>query len=119
MFRSTIGQIVAGHGGEDDVLESHAPSAFGDARRLIGFQRKRFSGRDGTKVAIPGAAVSGNHECRRALAPALPVVGTSGAFANGVETEVFEQTPGSLKRAAGRQPQAQPLGDARARAYRG
>src|SRR5213076_3084879 len=60
------------------------------------------------------AAVAGNHERRRALAPALPVVRTFRALANGVQLQLVEQVACARESIRGRQFNAQPFRQTRA-----
>ena len=44
MFRAAVGQVVARHGGDDDVLQAHPAGGLGHARGFIGFEGERFGG---------------------------------------------------------------------------
>src|SRR5881628_3068975 len=101
MIGAAIGQIVARHGGDDDMIEAHAAGGFSDAGGLIEFQRKRFCGSDGAESASAGAAVAGDHEGGGSFAPAFPMVGAFGAFADGVKPEVLEEVSGLSESIAG------------------
>ena len=114
MIRSAIAQIVAGHRGDDNVFEPETTGGFGDAGRLVGFERERFGCADGAEAAGAGAMIAGDHESSRAPAPAFPMVGAFGALANGVELEFFEQGARLAEALADGQLEAKPFGQARA-----
>ena len=97
MLGAAIGEIVSGNSGDDDVFEFKAASGFGDAGGFIGFESERASGGDGAEVAGAGATIAGNHEGGGAFAPALPMIGTTGALTDGVEVQFIEERPGAGK----------------------
>ena len=91
MFGSTILEVISSHGGDHHMLESHATGGLGDSLRLILFQGQWFGCRDRAESAGAGATISRDHEGRRALAPALPMIGALGTLANRVEAQAIEQ----------------------------
>ena len=112
MFRAAVGEVVAGDGGDDDVLEFEALRGGGDAGGFVGFEGEGFRGGDGAEAAGARAAVAGDHEGGGAAAPAFPMVRALGAFADGVEVEVREEIARGDEAARSRQFQPQPIGEA-------
>jgi hypothetical protein len=112
MISAAVFQIIARDGGDDDVIEFHAAGGFGDAHRFVGFEREGLGGFDGAEGAGARAVVAGDHEGGGAFAPAFPVVGAFGAFADGVEAEIVEEGAGLEIAVARGQFDAQPSGQA-------
>ena len=114
MLRAAVRHVVAGDGGDDDVFQFHPACGLGHAERLIGFERERFGRGHGAKAAGARAAVAGNHERRRAFAPAFPMVRALGALADRVQLEFAEQVARLRKRVGRGQLDAQPFRQTRA-----
>src|SRR5208337_2258242 len=55
-----------------------------------------------------GATVPGDHESGRAFGPALPMIGTTGALADGVKLQLVEQGAGIPETVLGGQASAEP-----------
>ena len=91
MIGAAVGQVIASHGGDDDMLELHAPRRFGDTRGFVPFKWKRLGRVYSAEAACAGAAVAGDHESGGAFAPAFPVVRAARAFANGVQLQFVKQ----------------------------
>ena len=51
MLRAAVLQIVARHGGDDNVPQPHPARRLGHALRLVGFERERLGGADRAKAA--------------------------------------------------------------------
>jgi len=102
-------QVVASHGGNDDVRQGHAASGFGNALRFVGFQSVWLGRGNGTEATSASAAVSRDHESCSAFAPAFPMVGAFGALADGVQLEIIEQMACLSERGAGRKAQPEPF----------
>lgn len=98
MLGSTVFKVVAGDGGDNDVLEVHAAGGFGDAGWFIGFEGVRSGGFYGAEAAGAGALVTGDHESGGALAPAFPTVGALGLLADGHQLEICDQGFGGPER---------------------
>ena len=114
-FPVEFGEIIARHRGDDDVLQLHSPRGFGDALRLVHFEREGFGRTYRAKTTGARAAIPRNHERRRALAPAFPVVRTLRALADRVQLQFVQQRARSGEGIRRRQVNAQPFGQARAR----
>ena len=91
MTGAAVGQIIARHGGDDDVPEAQALGGFGHAGGFAGIERERLGGGHRAKLAGAGAAVAANDERGGAFAPAFPMIRTPRTFANGVELQLAEQ----------------------------
>ena len=91
MLGSTVFEIVASDGGDDDVFEVHAAGSLGDPSGLIGLQCIRLGGFDGAETAGAGAFVTGDHESGGALSPAFPAVRALGLLADGHQLEIGNQ----------------------------
>ena len=115
MFRAAVLQVIARHRRDDDVPQPHPPRRLGHAHRLVGFQRERFGRADRAKAAGARAAVAGDHEGGRAFAPAFPMVRAFGAFADGVQLQFVKQRARAREAVRGRQSNAQPFRQPRAR----
>ena len=61
MLRPAVGNVVAGDGGDHDMLELHPSHGLGDALGLVMLERERLCRVDGTESAGAGAAISGDH----------------------------------------------------------
>ena len=110
VFGSPILEVIPGHGRDHHVLETHATGGLGHSLRLVLFQCQRFGGRHRAESAGASAAIAGDHEGRRALAPALPMIGALGTFAHRVETQAIEQRARGREGTGGRQLHLQPFG---------
>lgn len=82
---AAVGDIIAVHGGDDDVLESSASEGFSDSSWFVFVDCGGFAGFDIAESAGAGAGVSQDHDGRDPARPALSHVGTRGFFADGVE----------------------------------
>ena len=110
----TFRDVVARHGGNDDVLQPHPAGGFGHAERFVSLERERLGRADRAKAAGACAAVAGDHEGGRAFFPALPMIRALRALADGVQLE-FAQQIARLREAVRRgQLDAEPFGQARA-----
>jgi hypothetical protein len=106
---AAIGQVVARHAGDDNVLEVHLADSLGDAARLVLVVPGRATGLDGAEAAGAGAGIAEDHDRRRALLPALPDVGAAGLLADGVEGQVAQDALELVVVGAGRKPGPDPL----------
>src|SRR5580765_1106154 len=101
MLRPAVGKVIAGDRRKHDMPEPQTSRRLCHTGGFIGFQGERFGGGDRAEMTVPRAAVSGNHEGSRALAPAFPVVWTPGALADGMEAQILQQMARLLESAAG------------------
>ena len=83
-----VGEIVAGDHRQHDVVEIHATHRLGDARRLVECRRQRLACVDEAEAAGAGAAVTEQHQRRRAVGPAFRQVRAAGVLAHGDEPEL-------------------------------
>ena len=107
--RPTVGQVVAGDAGHDDVLEAQAAERLGDPPRLVVVEPGRPAGLDRAEPAGPGAGVAQDHDRRGPLVPALPDVRAVGLLADGVEAEAAEEPLEVVVVLAGRHPGPDPV----------
>ena len=114
MRRAAIGQIIARHGGDDDVIELHPPRGFGDAFRFVILECLRFAGIHRAEATRARAAIAGDHKSGGAFAPAFPMVRAARTFTNGVEIQVVDEIARGEVCARRWQLQSEPLGQARA-----
>ena len=112
VFGSAVLEIVAGHGGDDDVLEPHPAGGLCDARGFVGVQGQGLESRHGAEAAGAGATVAGDHEGRGAPAPTFPMVRAFGAFADGVELQFVQQRARMGEGVRSGEREAQPFGEA-------
>lgn len=85
---TAVGLIVAIHGSDDGVAQSHSGDGFGDAFGLVfGGRAERFAAGDGAESAGARANVAQDHEGGGAVFPALAYIGATRAFADRVEIE--------------------------------
>ena len=91
VVRTAIRHIIAGDGGDDDMLESESLNALSYALRFIQLEGKGFSCIHRAKAAGTGAAVAGDHKSGCATAPALPAIWALGALADGMKAKVGNQ----------------------------
>jgi hypothetical protein len=108
---AAVGKVIAGDGGDDDMAELEAGDGFGDPSGLVGFEGEGFGGGNGAEAARAGAAIAGDHEGGGGAAPAFPVVGATGAFADGMEAEFIEEATGAGVGLGGWELDAEPLGE--------
>ena len=92
VLRAAVFHVITGYGGDDDVVQSHAFRGLGHSLRLIGLQSEGLGRFHRAEAAGTCAAVSGDHEGGRALAPAFPAVRTLGLFADGVQLQIGDET---------------------------
>jgi hypothetical protein len=90
MAGSAITEIIARNRSDDHVLKAHPAGGLSDARRFISLEREGPGGGDSAEMAGASAAVAGDHEGRRALAPTFPVVRAAGALTNGVQLQFVQ-----------------------------
>ena len=114
--RPTVGQVVAGDAGHDDVLEAQSAERLGDPARLVVVEPGRPAGLDRAEATGPGAGVAQDHDRGGALVPALPDVGAAGLLADGVEAKAAEEPLEVVVVLAGRHPGPDPV---RVTAHRG
>ena len=91
---AAVGQVVARHGGDDDVAQAQpvrAPRPRGPARRPPALRRSLV---DRTEAARPRADVAENHERGGAARVALGPVGAAGVFANRLQPQLAQQPLG-------------------------
>ena len=86
--RSAVGEVVAGHGGDDRVGEPHPGDRLGDAVRLARIERERAARVDQAEAASSRAALAVDHERRGAVGPALEDVRAAGLLADRDEVEL-------------------------------
>ena len=91
MLGSSIAEVIASHGGDDDVAQFHATGGLGDAKWLIFFEGIGFRSFNGAESTGAGAFFPCDHESCRTLAPAFPAVRALSFFADGDEFEVGDQ----------------------------
>ena len=84
VVRTAIRHIIAGDGGDDDMLESESLNTLGYTLRFILLKRKRLGCIHRAKAAGTGATVAGDHKRGCATAPAFPAIWALSAFADGV-----------------------------------
>ena len=94
VLRPAIGNIVAGDGCDDDMLEFHPANGLGDTLGLVLFQRERLGRVDRAESAGSGATVTGNHHGRSAAAPAFPAIRALGTLADSVQAEIRDHRLG-------------------------
>lgn len=82
---TSIGDIVAIDGGDDDVLESRSSQGLSNTTGFVFVDRERFARLDIAESTGAGAGVSQDHDGRDPARPALSHVRTRGFFADGVE----------------------------------
>ena len=83
--RSPIGQVVAGHTRDDDVIEAETADRLRHAARLVEVVDGRLSGLYGAEPAGAGAGVAEDHDRGRSLVPALAHVRALSFRANGMQ----------------------------------
>jgi hypothetical protein len=110
VVRTAIRHIIAGYGGDDDMLESESLNALSHALRFILLKRKGLGCIDGAKAASTGAAVPRDHKSGCATAPAFPAIWALSAFADGVEAQVGNQILRGEKNRIRRQSNFDPIG---------
>jgi len=110
VVRTAIGHVIAGYGGDHDMLEPESLDAFGDALGFVLLERKGFGGIHRAKAAGTGAAIPGDHKRGCASAPALPAIRALGALADGVEAKVGNQILRREKNRIRRQADFDPIG---------
>ena len=93
--RAPVSHVVAGHGGDDGVLEAHAVDRGGDPVGFGGIEGFGPAGVDEAEAAGPGAALAAQHERGRPLLPALVDVRAAGLLADGHEVQVAHDRFGS------------------------
>ena len=90
---SAVGEVVARHGGYDDIPQFHQGDAFGHLSGLFGVGSKGMSGFGRAEAAAPGTDVSQNHEGRGSPAPAFGLIGAHAAAANRVQIVLLDDVP--------------------------
>ncbi len=93
----------------------HPPRRLGHARRFVPFERERLGRADRAKAARARAAVARDHESRRALLPAFPMVRALGAFADRVQLQFVQQPARARETVRRGQRDAQPFRQTRTR----
>lgn len=97
MGRAAVGQIVAGDGGDDHVLEAKFMGGLAHASGLVQVQRPGLARRDVAKGAVAGADMAHNQKRGRTLGIALEHIRAFGVAADRVQTEIFDQAVGAGK----------------------
>ena len=110
VVRTAIRHIIAGDGGDNDMLETESLDAFGYALGFVLLERKRFGCIHRAKSAGTGAAIPGDHKRGSAPAPALPAIWALGAFADGMKAKVGNQILRREKNRIRRQADFDPIG---------
>ena len=94
MAGTAVGQVVAIHRGDDDMLQAEPGHGVGDPRGLAGVQRERLAGAYVAERAGAGAGVAHDHHGGVALRPALADVGAGGFLADRVQAVFAHQGAG-------------------------
>ena len=113
--RTSIGEVVAVDGRDDDVLQSHRRRGLGEAERLqrVG-RRLGLAGGDVAVAARSRAGVAEDLEGRRATAPALTDVRAASLLADRHEARAVQQLADVVVPAVGaRRADLHPLGPPR------
>ncbi len=82
---AAVRQVVAGHRGNDDMLEVHLPDAVRDAGWLAEIGFGRATGGNVAEGAGAGAHIAEDHDGCGAAAPALAHIWALGGLAHGVQ----------------------------------
>jgi hypothetical protein len=90
MIGAAVGEVIAGNGRDDDVAQAHPTGGLGEAGRFFGVEWQGFGGGDSAESAGTSAVIAGDHEGGGALAPAFPMVGATGAFADRMKLKFTE-----------------------------
>jgi hypothetical protein len=109
MMGATIREIVPCNSRDNDMTQTQSTGGFGNSSGLLLIEREWFGGRHGAESAGAGAVITRDHERGGAFAPAFPMVGTTGAFANGVKAEFTQQVPGTGEGIGGWEADPQPI----------
>jgi hypothetical protein len=96
MFAAAVGKVIARYRGDDHVFEAESCGGFGDALRLVEFQRIGSTSRHGAKSAWSGANVPHDHEGCGLLRVALHAIGAFGIFAHRLEFQVPKGVPSEV-----------------------
>ena len=88
---TAVGQVVARDACDHDVRETERADCVGHAARLVGVDRERLARVDLAEPARARAAVTEDHECRRAIRPAFVDVRAAGLLAHGVQVEITDE----------------------------
>ena len=93
VVRAAVGEVVAGHGGDDHMLQAEPRAGFGEA---VGFVKRDGLGLASlhcAEAAGTGAGLAEDHECRRPPGPALRPVRALTALADCLEPRVRRRGP--------------------------
>ena len=110
VVRTAIGHVIAGYGGDHDMLEPESLDAFGYALGFVLLEGERFGSIHRAKAAGAGAAIAGDHKRGSAPAPALPAIWALGALADGMKAKVGNQILRREKNRIRRQADFDPIG---------
>src|SRR5215471_474131 len=112
--------VVAIHAGDNGMLKTERSDSFRDTARLVPIDRLRAALGDGAKSAAACADVTEEHECGRAMVPALADVRALGGLADRVQSEAASKLLEIVKVVTDRSFGLEPvrLGNARRRSER-
>ncbi len=79
---AAVGEVVAGHRGDDRVAQLKFGNRRGNFCCFPGVGRKQLAVGDVAESAVPAAAIAKDHESRGPVAPALPLVRAGGTAAD-------------------------------------
>ena len=88
---AAVGEVVAIHRGDDDVLEPELGDGAADALRLLAVLPRRLAVGDRAVAAVPRAHVAQDHEGGGGVLPALADVRAVRLLAHGVQVEVAHE----------------------------
>src|SRR5204862_717488 len=88
---AAVVEVIACHGGDDNVLEPESQGGLGDAFGFIVLECLGCAARYGTKAARAGADVAQDHEGCGAPGVALGPVWAAGVLAHRLETQLAQQ----------------------------
>ncbi len=90
---AAIVQIVAGHGGHDDIIQGYLHGGLSDPVGFIGIRQRRLPLMHGTETAAAGAGVAKDQEGCRPPGKTFLTVGTAGLTADGMEAPIIQKGP--------------------------
>ena len=96
MLGAAVGEVVARDRGDHDVPEPESATCLGQSIRLVGRHGVGLSPLDRTEAAGTSAGLPEDHERGRPPGPALGAVRAAGTLADGLETQLADQTLGEI-----------------------
>ena len=90
---AAVGQVVAGHRGDHDVLQAEPGARLGQAVGLVEGHGLGHAALDGAEAARPGADLAQDHERRGPAGPALRAVRAPRALADRLQTRARRSDP--------------------------